>query len=53
MSQGESATEKRKEELIMNLIDCGVYKVNGRQLHELTLSEVEEQIKAVNSRKVQ
>lgn len=46
MSEEEFTAEKRKEDLIMQLIDCGIYKINGQQLHELTLSEIEQQVKA-------
>jgi len=46
LSEEEFTAEKRKEDLIMQLIDCGIYKINGQQLHELTLSEIEQQVKA-------
>lgn len=53
LSEEETSAEQKKEKLIMMLIDCGIYKVKGRQLHELTLSEIEEQIKVAINRKLQ
>ncbi|MBB2478888.1 Fur-regulated basic protein FbpA [Bacillus sp. APMAM] len=33
--------EKRKQIYIQKLLDAGIYKVSGRQLYNLTLSELE------------
>jgi len=38
--------EKRKQIYIQKLLDAGVYKVSGRQLYHLTLSELESTYKS-------
>lgn len=46
-----SAAEKRKEELIQILIDYGIFKINNRHLHELTLREVEDELNSAMKRR--
>ncbi|MGC4375899.1 Fur-regulated basic protein FbpA [Fictibacillus sp. Mic-4] len=43
------AVEQRKEMIIRELISCGVFEhPDGRQLYELTLSELEDEYRYIN-----
>ncbi|WP_018962105.1 Fur-regulated basic protein FbpA [Sporolactobacillus vineae] len=43
--------ESKREELINQLIDADVYKINGKQLFELPLSKLERTCRQVRLRK--
>ncbi|CAM4320064.1 Fur-regulated basic protein FbpA [Bacillus manliponensis] len=41
------AVEERKKQLIDKLIRAGIYKVPGKQLYELSLSELERELENI------
>lgn len=43
--------ESKRQELINHLIDADVYKINGKQLFELPLSQLEHTFRQVRLRK--
>lgn len=45
------AVEYRRQELIDRLIGANVFKKNGKQLFELTLSELEKEYRSVKLKK--
>jgi hypothetical protein len=48
-NQLREAVEYRRNQLISQLISIGTFEdLNGRQLYELTLSELEEEIRWIN-----
>jgi hypothetical protein len=48
-NQLREAVEYRKHQLISQLISCGTFEdIKGRQLYELTLTELEEEIRWIN-----
>ncbi|ERN51708.1 hypothetical protein BTR22_17040 [Alkalihalophilus pseudofirmus] len=53
MRRAASETEQRKDNLIEKIIAFGVYKVQGRQLFELTLQEIERVYQSLKQRQNQ
>jgi hypothetical protein len=50
MAQLREAVEKRKRRIIRDLINLGYIKhIDGRQLYELSLTELEEILKSVTA----
>lgn len=47
MSLLSKAVEQKRQELIELLISSKVYEVDGRQLYELTLSELQDEFRKV------
>jgi hypothetical protein len=49
LNQLREAVEYRRNQLISQLISIGTFEdINGRQLYELTLTELEEEMKWIN-----
>ena len=51
MSMKESQTEQKRDDIIQEFVNKGVYKIGGRQLYELNFYELMKEYTIENERK--